>query len=229
MTRYSKPLGLTVLAALLIAAAAAPSASALKEIRSAAAPRILTGAQTEENPWAFKVAAGIIQCATANIEGTMTKTDQPSLTVHPSFGTCTDPLGAVDVVTTGCNFVFEYEEVIIETFPGSTHTPGPMKIECEAGKQILLTPTVFGKVACTIEIPAQTPTEPQVDHRVEGVPTDVLITYTASLIKYTVKGGGEACGKEGAHADGFFLGSQTTKGYASKEGKEGAQVAIWIN
>lgn len=230
MTRYAKPLGLTVLAMLLIAAVAAPSASALKEIRSAAAPRIITGAQTEANPWAFKVAAGIVKCTTANIEGTMTKTDQPSLTVKPTFSGCTDPLASVDVVTTGCNFVFEYEEVVIETFPGSTHTPGPMKIECEAGKQILLTPTVFGKAVCTIDIPAQTPTEPQVDHRVEGVPSDVLITYTAALIKYTVKGGGEVCGKEGAHADGFFVGSQTAKGYESKEGtKEGAQVAIWIN
>src|SRR3982750_2299430 len=208
MTGYARPLGLKILAALLVAAVSAPSALALKEIRTTEAPRIITGAQTEANPWTFKVAAGVVKCTTASIEGTMTKTDQPSLTVHPVFGGCTDPTATVDVVTTGCNFVFEYEEKVIETFPGVTHTPGPMKIECETGKQIVLSPTVFGKAVCTIEIPAQKPGEPQADHKVEGMPTDVLITYTAALIKYTVKGGGEVCGKEGAHEDGFFVGSQ---------------------
>jgi len=231
MTRYAKPLGLTVLAALLIVAVAAPSASALKEIRSAAAPRIITGALPAGKTFAFKVSVGEIKCTTANIEGTMTKTDQPSLKVTPVFSGCTEVLNGakVDVTTTGCSFTYTYEEVVVETEPKQTHTPGPMHISCEGGNKIQLTPTIFGGSICTFEIPPQTPFEPQVDHKVLGTPSYVLITYTIEQLEYTVKGGGKTCGEEGVHKDGFFIGSQEAKGYESNAGKEGAQVAIWIS
>jgi len=229
MTRYAKPFGAMVLAALLITAVAASPAMALKEIRTAEAPRIITGALSAGS-FVFKVNAGEIKCTTANIEGTMTKTDQPSLKVTPSFSGCSGlGFAKVDVITTGCSFTYTYEEVVIETSPGQTHTPGPMHIGCEGGNKIKLTPTTFGVSVCTLEIPPLTPFEPRVDHKVLGTPSYVQITYGIEQLEYTVKGGGKTCGAEGVHKDGFFIGTQTAKGYESNAGKEGAQVAIWIN
>jgi hypothetical protein len=230
MIRYAKPFGTMVLAAFLLVAVGAAPASALKEIRTAEAPRIITGAQNAEAPFVFKGAAGEMKCTTASIEGTMLKTDQPSLKVVPVFSGCSVAGFKADVTTTGCSFVYTYEEIVVKTEKtGDTHTPGPMHIVCDAGKQILVTPTFLGASVCTLEVPAQTPTEPEVDHKVHGMPSEVMVTYKVKQLQYTVKGGGATCGGEGLHKDGAFSGAQDAKGYESNAGKEGAQVAIWIN
>lgn len=231
MNRYAKPFGMAALAALLVAAGTASPASAVKEIRSAEAPRVITGAQVAGSPFAFKFAAGELKCTTSTLEGVLPKTGNTQLTVHPKLSGCTMIGFGGTVTTTGCNFVFTYKEGTIPTTgPEDTHTPGLMHIECEAGKQIEITPTFLSTSVCTIKIPPQTPSEPDADHKVEGAPTDVKVTYTVEQMDYTVEKGGEFCGKEGLHQDGFFTGSHTVKGYESKEGgKEGAQVAIWVS
>jgi hypothetical protein len=183
------------------------------------------GEQVGENT--VTVNGGTLKCTTAKFTGASTETNGGTtqetaeliggvwvgtgeldwvtheLTVHPEYGGCKAFGQNVTITTTGCNYITTL----------TSRTIGTERIECEAGKSIVLKGNTTG---CTVTIGAQTPANNAIDASSEGTPKDVKFTETVGTeplgsgktgITYTSSGG--ACGASGEN--GTFRGTVTEK------------------
>lgn len=235
MTRNLKIVGLAVMAVLAVSAVYASAASAAL-FHSEAQVTELTGEQKTQN--VFTVNGGTVKCEIAKFAGKITATGgsgtnwtSETVTVHPTYETCTGFGQNVTINTgteaAGCNYVLNANGTID-------------KIECAEGQKIVITGKTTG---CTVTVGPQvkgttagTLVNPNVDYTNEGSKTtrDVLVTATVgnegtahtsgsiSGVLYTSSGG--ACGASGNN--GSYRGTVTVRGYSNPE--HTVQVGVWV-
>jgi hypothetical protein len=230
MTRMRKVLALFF----AIAAVGAVSASAAQAtgwyhaetLNGETPPKLFVhGEQVIEN--VFHTTAGTVKCKTATFQSEVTELTVRTLTVKPTYGTCTAFGQTAQVTFTGANPATEFCHYDFTTptegTEGKLHAE--VHIQCNGGWTIKVdVPTAN----CSLTIGAQTPTKPTVDltnNTATGSTRDVLVTSTVEGISYTVDGPGTACGTAGAHNDGTYTGTVTVKGW--ENAAHTVQAGVW--
>jgi hypothetical protein len=211
MIRNFKALGLALIAVFAMSAVVASAASAA-EFKSEAATTFIQGKQSTEN--VFTVNSRTVKCTGAEFTGKQEGTSVVNLNgIHPTYTGCTAFGLESTVTTTGCNY----------DFTASSATAGAVKVNCEAGKNIV----VNAAGVCIVEIGTQTPAG-GVDYTNQGSGTSrsVLVTSTAKEITATVTGPLLTCGTNGVRTNGTYTGTVSTKGYKNAGFTE--QVGVWV-
>jgi len=213
MTRKLKTFGLALLALLAMGAIAASSASAYAFTAPGAGAgqkTFLTGAGTTKP---VLKTSGTVECTGSFFSGSVTGSEQSTVTLAPTYTGCTAfGFATGHVKLNGCTYRFEAPST--EPSAGQ-YTGKPFQIICPAGKQIEITPTTFGVSVCTQSIPEQAPAKGHVvysNNAELGAEMDYLANATAEGISYTGTGG--ACGPSGTAAT--YSGQATVKGYENE-------------
>jgi len=185
-------------------------------------PAVFKGAG--EALWGTKSTSLETVCSKFFLEGKGTEKELTTLTVHPMYEECLDPLrGPTPWDTNGCNYVLSGETTARVNTAGNEEIDAPISIECPAGKSI--SATVPG---CMITVPAQENLHgTSFENKGRGTQRDFKLRFTIDKIKYTTPGG-FSCAIQGLPKEGadmFQTGSATVKGYKG-EGQQ--QIGIWV-
>lgn len=234
MTRKLRIIGMAMALGTVLAVIAASGAFAEEEELPKRfetpefSPTIETG---EKGSVTFTAEAEDEFTCTSHYESEMATGWVTEFTVTPSYTSCSAVGFKADVNFEGCHYQFTLVPGITKTGGGETHTSGPVHILCPENKEIRFTKTMFGFPICSIGIPEQTPTEPTVDTKNEGLGNtrSVLFTWTVKGLAYNVENGSGACGEEGGHLFGALDGAIKVLAYKDNEGKKGEQTGFRIS
>jgi hypothetical protein len=197
-------LGLLLALALAIGAVGPAGASAFDQFHfETGFTTELKGEQVNTNQFEF-LGYEPVKCSTTKLTGSNFGSTVNQVTVHPEYSGCTAfGFASTDVKTTGCNYILE----------GAS---SPV-IECESGKKIEITPTVFGSSVCTLTIGAQTLLG-TVDYENQGKESsrDIRLNFTDTTFLYSEG----ACGVKSPL--GHYTGQITLKAL------KGSQVGFWF-
>jgi hypothetical protein len=210
--------GLKAVAAIVFVIAAPSgatgSAASAASFHSEVSSTKLEGNQTTANIFAITGTSIKLSCAVATLAGTQAGLTAATATVHPEYhgaggGKCEEsPIGEMEVVTAGCNYVLNA-------------TSGAVEIECAAGKSIELK-----LPGCTIKIAGgQTVNGVTYTNTGSGLTRGITVTANVSGIAYTSSG--LLCGTFGISSSGTnstYTGAVAVKGFSTTGG---AQVGIW--
>jgi hypothetical protein len=203
MTRNLKALGLALVAMLAMSAVAASSASAW--FTSESHNTILTAEDLEPQVLSFTHSSGgkiIIACESVSFTKTGIGTESEAITAFPIYAECVlfvPEVGTVPgfAIMNDCDYTFT--------------TDTEMHIDCPEGKQIEVKGEFVPpfKSKC-VDIPEQTPTNPEVHYinQGSGATAQILIEPTVEGLGYTRTG---ICGS-GTDNDGSFSGSLSVTG-----------------
>ena len=241
MTRKLKALGLILVGALALVALAAATGWAGEEEEEEQkgipkrfwvekAPAVVTGNQA-------KVANGFTTskiettCNETHFTGKVDPMEIKELTITPTYKGCKTLNLDTHFELNGCDYTFALKAG--RTFTGTeagSHTSGPVQIKCPDTKSITLkVTTALGATYCTITIPPQTPTVPEVDTKNTGgtgSTREVLFTFTVTGVHYEVTGNND-CGETGKTlTDGVIDTVVPVTAYEDKAG--GKQVGFKI-
>lgn len=212
MTRSIKALGLGLLAALALSAAAAPAASANPFFHSEFAGIFLTGGQTGAVANTLTTDLGEMKCNVARFDGTQGPMTTTTMTLKPTYEECKVGMSNATVTLNGCAYTFHLEE---QTEPIEAR----MGIECPDGEEIEVE-----TAECTITIPAQEPRkEVTFTNEGEGTTRAVVADLNVSGIHYEEHGAG-CVGATETTENGTYTGVITVKGEDSEE----HHVGIWV-
>jgi hypothetical protein len=212
MIRSIKVLGLGLLAALALSAAAASTASANPTFHSEFAGIFLTGGQTGVVANVLTTDLGEMKCKIARFNGSQGPMTTTTMTLTPNYEECKVGNQNALVTLNGCRYTFHLEE---QTEPVEAR----MGIECPTGEEIEIdTPE------CTITVPPQNPLK-EVTFTNEGAGTTraVIADLNVGGIHYTEHGLGCA-GATVTTENGTYTGVITVKGEDSEE----HHVGIWV-
>jgi len=214
MTRKLKTLGLGLLAAFALSAVSASAASA-DEITSDTQTEVthLTGV-SHDNVFEIPSEKQRFECTTSKFSGTFSGAATDEVTVHPTYnGTigvtphtthCDSSSGTVVVDTNGCDY-----KLTGETNVEHNGKEAEVHIECDQpGEEIEIT----GSSGCTVDVPAQTPTQGGVRYTNDG--NAIIVDATATGIEWTAHG--FICAFGGIATEGhdaIYTGSVTVQGY----------------
>jgi hypothetical protein len=140
MTRNLKAFGLALVATMALGAIAAQGASAVVEhsfrSSSVSGNTVLTGANESYGTGSSKDVATLtggslsIECD-ATYEGRNDGSPRDTVTVHPTYSSCTSSLGATTVETNGCNYIFDTDTT--QSVGHSTSSEhATVSLECES-------------------------------------------------------------------------------------------------
>jgi hypothetical protein len=193
--RIMSRVGLTVVAAAVIASGASASAA---EYHGTAVGVTVSGGQVTSHQ--LTLTGSTISCTTVTFDGTITATATTTLQLHPSSSGCNIASafgGTID--TTGCQYTFH-------TQTGTFDISG-----CSNGGLLIEGSNVFGK--CVLTISNQTGINGQ-SWATEGVAPnrDVRWTTNATNIKATVTTSTGICPfTVGSHTNASYTGTTTLK------------------
>jgi hypothetical protein len=213
MIRNLKVLGLALVAVFAMSAVAAGAASAEKYAFHSAGPfTTLTGTQAGATNDVFTTDGGKVTCNTATYHGTIEAEETTTISLAPTYSSCTlEPFGSAVVSTNGCTYLIH-----AETRVGENDYTTNTDIVCPAGKEITVVGTLFGTTKCTIHIPAQNlGTGITVTNATSaGGVSDIQAHISFSNIKYTETAGSGfgACTSTSGTANGAYSGFATISG-----------------
>lgn len=228
MIRKFKVLGLALVAALALSAVTASAASAVVEFHSEDAPQSVTAEETGGGH-VFTTEAGQVTCPGTKFDGTTSVKTTTTFTLRATYPT---PCTAFGISTThivaGANcpngeIGYQFHVTNVK-HAGNVYT-AQASLECE----VRITPTIFGFSACTATVPAQTPTEGEIELTNAGTTTTRDLTATIHMDKIHYSSTGGSCGSAGAHTDGEYDGGATVKGYKDGASHTAANHrGIWV-
>ncbi len=213
MIHSIKVLGLGMLAAVAVSAAAAPAASANPLFHSEFAGVFLTGSQSGAATNVLTTDLGEMKCGAVKLSGSQGAMTTTTMTLKPKYEECKIGGNNVTVTTNGCAYTFHLEEQ-------AEPIEARMGIECPfaGGKMEIDAPE------CTITIPAQGPRK-EVTFTNEGAGTTraVVADLNVSGLHYVEDGAG--CANPNITTEnGAFTGQMTVKA----EDAVGGHVGLWV-
>jgi hypothetical protein len=238
MTRKLKALGFVLSAILALVALAAASGWAGEEegeqkgipkrFWAEKAPALVTGNEaTIEN--GFTNSKVETKCKQTHFIAKMAVTEVKELTVTPTYKECKTLNLDTHFELNGCDYTFTLKAGRTANTDQGTHTSGPVHIKCpDKSSMVFKVTTALGATYCTITIPPQTPTVPEVDTKNIGIGSTryVLFTFTVTGVHYEVTGD-NACGETGKKlTDGVIDTVISVAAYEDKAG--GKQVGFKI-
>jgi uncharacterized protein YrzB (UPF0473 family) len=227
LIRNLKILGITLVAGLALSAMAA-SPGAAKQFHSETEPTLLTAEQTESD--LLTTNAGEITCTKITYEGTVSAKTTTTATLQPSYSGCHLIFiytFKATIDTNGCAYVVSIEA------GENPENEGEVEIECPSGKVIEVTAALesFEFFNCTVTVPPQKGLK-KATFTNKGAGKERHLTVSLNLTGIEYVEHGESCafeeGSTKTTANGTYKGSTTIRGYADN-GKEGAQVGIWVD
>ncbi len=208
-----KILGLGLLAALSMSAAAAPAASANPFFHSEFAGIFLTGGQTGMVANTLTTDLGVMKCNVARFDGSQNPMTTTTMTLKPTYEQCKVGMQNALVTLNGCRYTFHLEEQ-------EEPIEARMGIECPMGEELEI-----DTQECTIKIPPQAPLkEVTFTNEGEGTTRSVIADLNVSEIHYEEVGAGCASEEETTE-NGSYTGVITVKGEDSEEN----HVGIWVD
>jgi hypothetical protein len=213
MIRSIKVVGLGLLTALAMSAAATPAASANPFFHSEFAGVFLTGGQTGMVVNTLTTDLGAVKCNVAKFNGSQGAMTTTTMTLTPKYEECKIGMQNVAVTTNGCAYTFHLEQ---QTEPIEAR----MGIECPfAGGRIEI-----DAPECTITIPAQgNNKEVTFTNEGAGMTRAFIADLNVGGLHYTEHGAG--CVSETVTTEnGTYTGQITVKA----EDALGGHVAIWV-
>ncbi|HSS04682.1 MAG TPA: hypothetical protein VLK89_05795 [Solirubrobacterales bacterium] len=248
MTRKAKLLGLAALAILSVGATVTPAASAAEGLlkrpywfkSDGSMTTTLTGTQVGENE--FETDTYVIKCKTITYSGTMAGETTTTLTVTPTFNTCSTIGGnTATVETNGCSYTYHTDEQTGEETSPIIHDwfnafDTTTTIECPTttidGKkvtdEIKIKISNGGVLKCTIDIPEQNAATGALFKEANmGALKDISVTNSFSKITYTETAGTppNACTEGKDTTNGKYRGSTTFTG----DNLAGEPTSIWVD
>lgn len=213
MIRSIKVLGLGLIAALAMSAAAAPAASANPFFHSEFAGIFLTGGQTGAVANVLTTDLGEMKCQVVQFGGSQGAMTTTTMTLKPKYEECKVGMSNATVTLNGCAYTFHLEEQ-------AEPVEARMGIEC---------PFAGGKIEihvgeCTITVPAQEPRKTVTfTNEGEGKTRSVVADLNVSGIHYVEHGAGCASQTQTTE-NGTYTGVITVTG----EDSEQHHVGIWV-
>lgn len=213
MIRSIKVLGLGLLAALTVSAAAAPAASANPpKFHAEFAGIFLTGTQIGMVANTLTIDQGQLKCNVATFTGTQGAMTTTTMTLKPNYEECQLAGEAAAVTLNGCRYTFHLEE---QTEPIEAR----MGIECPVN-QVLEIDTA----ECTVTIPAQKPQQSVTfTNEGAGMTRAVVADLNVSGLDYVEHGAGCASQTQTTQ-NGIYTGTITVRA----EDGGGGHVGIWV-
>jgi hypothetical protein len=235
MTRNLKAFGLALAAAMALGAIGAQGASAVVEhsFRSSVNNLVLTAATKSKDT--VTLTAGLAIECNGTFEGTNVGTTRDTLTMHPTYSSCTAFGGNASVHTAGCNFILDSD---------TTQAPGhstssehaAVSVECESSHVIEVTGP-----GCNVAF-AATHSSVSVNQSLHGVRYTNLsshsgkesgtVSATVKTIHYTMTAG-SLCGlvghPAGTYSGATYTGGSTVTGYEDSSQVSGSTTSgrVW--
>lgn len=225
-----KAFGMALFAVLAMSAIASQGASA-HQFTSEAASTVLTA--TNEGNHTFSITGTktvAVNCSIATATGTQSGASVDTVTLHPSYASCSsiaDP--AIEVETAGCNYLFD-SDTTQATSHSTSSEHATVSVDCETSSSSNNHPHEFHFVAsgCTADIGATHPANTVVNQSLHGVrfanlashastgKGAVTVAGTVSTVVTTTTGA--PCSllgvKEGTYS-GTYTGNSIVTGFAN--------------
>jgi hypothetical protein len=214
MLRTFRPLALVVAAA-LTSIAAAPAVAA--EFHSEGSPTTFTASQVGTDVVNFN--SGTFECEEITYKGTISASTAATVALIPAYNGCSALSGfsSSTIAVNGCEYRLNQP----------TGGTGTYSLVCPAGKEIIITTSIFGTTKCTIHIPPQGPISTLTyDNKGAGATRELAITASASQIEYneTAGSGFGACAG-GEDDNGTWAGTTAVTG---EHGSPATHTGIWV-